>query len=205
MDSAGASLWIEATHWAARGILVLLVVLSIWSVATMIKCHRIIRAARGGSGGGDLFAELQKLLRERNMSSALSCSGSSIYAGVLKELSGVTQEPTLIDRAVKSLLVLKRTQIEEGLTILATLGSNAPFIGLFGTVLGIIQAFGALGAQQSNASTVMVGISEALVATAVGLFVAIPAVIAFNFLSRQLRVLMTNCESLRDLYISKLK
>jgi biopolymer transport protein ExbB len=66
---------------------------------------------------------------------------------------------------------------------LATVGSNAPFIGLFGTVLGIIRAFRDLSADMANASSaVMAGISEALVATAVGLVVAIPAVIAFNAL-----------------------
>jgi biopolymer transport protein ExbB len=106
---------------------------------------------------------------------------------------------------VKSVLTLKRTEIESGLTVLATLGANAPFIGLFGTVLGIIQAFGALGSSQSTGTSVMTGISEALIATAVGLFVAIPAVIAFNFFSRSLRVLISNCEALRDVYIAKSK
>lgn len=204
MNSAEAPLWIEATHWAAHGVLFLLLALSIWSVATMIQCHRLIRVATGGKSGRDLFGEFQKIIRDRNVSNGSTAGSDSLYGEVMKEIIAVDQQPMQIDRSVKSLLVAKRTQIEKGLTVLATLGSNAPFIGLFGTVLGIIQAFGALGAQQSNASSVMVGISEALVATAVGLFVAIPAVIAFNFFSRRLRVLITNCETLRDLYISKM-
>ncbi len=73
----------------------------------------------------------------------------------------------------------------ERLGLLATLGSNAPFIGLFGTVLGVIDAFGELGNDMANAGSGLMGaISEALVATGVGLFVAIPAVIAYNWFSR---------------------
>ena len=205
MNSTDVPLWITATHWSARLVLVVLIGLSAWSIATMIQCYRKIQEALGGKEHKSLFNQLQSLVRDRKLSEAIKLSAPSFYQPLLQELSAGTQEPQLIDRSIKSLLVTKRTQIEESLTILATLGSNAPFIGLFGTVLGIIQAFGALGSNQSNASSVMVGISEALVATAVGLFVAIPAVIAFNFLSRQLRVLMTNCESLRDLYISKIR
>jgi biopolymer transport protein ExbB len=74
---------------------------------------------------------------------------------------------------------------------LGTLGNNAPFIGLFGTVLGIIRAFADLAvankAGTNTAGTVMAGISEALVATAVGLFVAIPAVLAYNIFQRLLK------------------
>ena len=72
---------------------------------------------------------------------------------------------------------------------MATLGSNAPFIGLFGTVLGIIEAFFALSADQMGSERVMSAISEALIATAAGLFVAIPALIAFNSFSNRLRMI----------------
>jgi biopolymer transport protein ExbB len=96
--------------------------------------------------------------------------------------------------------------MERGLTVLATLGSNAPFIGLFGTVLGIISAFAALGGTtQGGANSVMSGISEALVATAIGLLVAIPAVVAYNVFSRRIRVLLQECESLKDYYLSRRK
>lgn len=84
----------------------------------------------------------------------------------------------------------ERNAAERGLVILGTLGNNAPFIGLFGTVLGIIKAFHDLAVSSSQGpSAVMAGISEALVATAVGILVAIPAVIAFNLCQRQIRVL----------------
>ena len=90
--------------------------------------------------------------------------------------------------AISSAIERRRLQYEKGLFILGTLGNNAPFIGLFGTVLGIIRAFADLSASsKAGAQTVMAGISEALVATAVGLFVAIPAVLAFNIFQRLLK------------------
>ena len=90
--------------------------------------------------------------------------------------------------AISSVIERRRLQYEKGLFILGTLGNNAPFIGLFGTVLGIIRAFADLSASsKAGAQTVMAGISEALVATAVGLFVAIPAVLAFNIFQRLLK------------------
>jgi biopolymer transport protein ExbB/TolQ len=193
--------WITATHWASRSVLVILVLLSIWSVGTMIQCHRLLQRAQGGKDGDALFTRLFEQLRAGRVDKG---EDSSLYQAVLNEAADY-KEPLKIDRSVKSLLTLRKTEIERGLTILATLGSNAPFVGLFGTVLGIIQAFGALGTSQNTGTSVMSGISEALVATAVGLFVAIPAVIAFNFFSRGLRVVLSNCEALRDLYIANLK
>ena len=94
--------------------------------------------------------------------------------------------------------------MEKGLNVLATLGSNAPFIGLFGTVLGIIQSFGILSSQQGSAMTaVMLGLAEALIATALGLFVAIPAVVAYNYFGQRMRNITLEANSLRDLFLSK--
>lgn len=79
-----------------------------------------------------------------------------------------------------------RFYLEAKLGILATFGNNAPFIGLFGTVLGVIQAFHAIGNSRTfDVQPIMQGISEALVATAAGLFVAIPCVMAYNYFSRR--------------------
>jgi biopolymer transport protein ExbB len=93
-----------------------------------------------------------------------------------------------VAEAISSVIEKRRLSYESGLFILGTLANNAPFIGLFGTVLGIIRAFADLStASKAGAQTVMAGISEALVATAVGLFVAIPAVLAFNVFQRLLK------------------
>ena len=87
-------------------------------------------------------------------------------------------------------LDLKLT-LEKRLGILATFGNNAPFIGLFGTVLGVIKAFYDLGVSSDfGIKVVMQGISEALVATAMGLFVAIPSVIAYNYFVRKIKTLL---------------
>ena len=88
---------------------------------------------------------------------------------------------------------------------LATVGSNAPFIGLLGTVFGIMKAFNDLGVSQGDAASVMVGIAEALVATAVGLFVAIPAVVAYNIYQKQVKQVMQNLETVRELSLAYAK
>ena len=88
-----------------------------------------------------------------------------------------------------------RLMQDKFLAYLGTLGNNAPFIGLFGTVLGIIKAFHDLSLNATGgASAVMSGISEALVATAVGLFVAIPAVVAYNYFLREVKKNITGAE-----------
>ena len=88
-----------------------------------------------------------------------------------------------------------KLRLERGLSLLGTLGSNAPFIGLFGTVLGIIKTFHDLQNKQAQGlNSIMSGISEALVATGVGLLVAIPAVIGYNFYSRRVRTLTGQME-----------
>ena len=102
--------------------------------------------------------------------------------------------------AVEEILIGKKIsekfRMESKLVILGTLGNNAPFIGLFGTVLGIIKAFHDLAvAANPNPSVVMAGVSEALVATAVGLLVAIPAVIAYNYFQRRVKEFVTQMEA----------
>jgi biopolymer transport protein ExbB len=94
-----------------------------------------------------------------------------------------------VSEVVNARLERARLEYERRLAFLGTLGNNAPFIGLFGTVLGIIRAFADLAAHPgaAGAGSVMAGISEALVATAVGLAVALPAVVSFNLFQRWLR------------------
>jgi biopolymer transport protein ExbB/TolQ len=100
----------------------------------------------------------------------------------------------------------ERARFSRGLNWLATIGSTAPFIGLFGTVLGIIRAFRDMaGDIQGGASTVMAGISEALVTTAVGLLVAIPALIAYNAFAAALKKRIGNTDSLSRTLTSHLK
>jgi biopolymer transport protein ExbB len=104
----------------------------------------------------------------------------------------------VVEEMMASRKVAERLRFERYLMILGTMGNNAPFFGLFGTVLGIIKAFhdlGQAGSSAAGATTVMSGISEALVATAIGLLVAIPAVVAFNHFAREIRVLTADMEN----------
>jgi biopolymer transport protein ExbB len=98
-----------------------------------------------------------------------------------------------------------RQEHERNLVVLGTLGNNAPFIGLFGTVLGIIRAFKDLSLDtDAGEQAVMAGISEALVATAVGLLVAIPAVVAFNFFNRRVRAAVTTSDAIAHVVLGEL-
>jgi biopolymer transport protein ExbB len=200
--------WIVAVQWLSWSVLALLVALSLWSVATMLRCSRLLNKADGRPGeGDDALGHVSQWIESRQwqLFREWAAKGETLHAGTARViLQTASNEASRIDRAVKSYLSLERNRLEQGLTVLATLGSNAPFIGLFGTVLGIIQAFGALAAHQTNAADIMVGISEALVATAVGLFVAIPAVVAFNVFTRKLRAIIVKSEALKDHYISKI-
>lgn len=195
------SAWIVLTEWVSRLVLLLLFGLSIWSVSIMIDRYKLFKIFEKEGA----LEEARKLIQAKNWRGLqdLLAKNQGLKAELLKAaLLTQTAEYEPIDRSVRAFLSDERVKMERGLTTLATLGANAPFIGLFGTVLGIIQAFGALASSQSSTASVMTGISEALIATAVGLFVAIPAVVAYNVFSRKMRVLLSECESLKDYYIA---
>jgi len=112
--------------------------------------------------------------------------------GLSTELGGVAN----VERAMRRAASEQITKLERALTFLATTASAAPFIGLFGTVWGIMNAFIGLGVTQtSSIQAVAPGISEALIATATGLFAAIPAVVAYNHFARQIRVLSVEMDN----------
>ena len=114
--------------------------------------------------------------------------------------------PDAAEEAIAGTIVFEKARLDRFLIVLGTTGSNAPFIGLFGTVLGIIKAFNDLANMDAEgASAVMAGISEALVATAIGLIVAIPAVVLYNFFQRLIKAQMARVESLSHLVLARLK
>lgn len=109
------------------------------------------------------------------------------------------------EKAMEGTATAEKLRMERGLSYLATVGANAPFIGLFGTVLGVIQAFNDLKESTEAAKQAVMGsISEALVATAVGLAVAIPAVVLFNMFSRAVKARLSRSESLADLVLARM-
>ena len=111
-----------------------------------------------------------------------------------------------LEEIFNTFALTERPALEKFLGFLATVGSNAPYVGLFGTVLGIMKAFNDLAmSPEAGQQTVMAGISMALVATAAGLFVAIPAVIAYNYYSRQVRSIFHSLDSVRELCLAYAK
>jgi biopolymer transport protein ExbB len=120
-----------------------------------------------------------------------------VNAALIREgLINYEEGPHAIEEVINGRLILERGRLERRLIILGTIGNNAPFIGLLGTVMGIIKAFHDLSVATSQGpQTVMAGISEALIATAVGLFVAIPAVILYNWLKSLSKGLLDQAEA----------
>jgi biopolymer transport protein TolQ len=118
--------------------------------------------------------------------------GGRDAAGISTELLGVES----ITRVLRRSIMEEVTRLESHLTFLATTGSTCPFIGLFGTVWGIMNAFRGIGVKSSaSIGAVASGISEALIATAFGLFAAIPAVVAYNYYLNKIRVLTTEMDN----------
>jgi biopolymer transport protein ExbB/TolQ len=125
---------------------------------------------------------------------------------VLVGLKAYQKGPESVEDLIAGALGREKSRYESRLGFLATLASNAPYIGLFGTVLGIIRSFRDLATNMSEASSaVMAGIAEALVATAAGLLVAIPAVVAYNVFRGRVKDSVTNCQMLARILLSQLK
>jgi biopolymer transport protein ExbB/TolQ len=125
---------------------------------------------------------------------------------VLEGLRNYEKGPESVEDLIAGALGHEKTRYEKRLNFLATLASNAPYIGLFGTVLGIVRSFRDLAANMAEASSaVMAGIAEALIATAVGLLVAIPAVIAFNVYKGRVKDAVTNGQLLSRILLAQLK
>jgi biopolymer transport protein TolQ len=179
-------------------VLVVLVLASVLSWAAIFDRSRVLKRARSAAdtfeqkfwSGGDLSALYRELGQEDKSLSGLA----AIFRNGFKEyvrLRKITPDDTMAvilgaERSMRVALSREMDRLESNLPFLATVGSTSPYVGLFGTVWGIMHAFHALGnVQQATLALVAPGISEALVATAIGLFAAIPAVIAFNRYSSQ--------------------
>lgn len=193
--------WITIIGLLTKLVLVLLVFLSIWSVSIMIDRKRVLEKISPQKDAETAREFIRSGDREKLL--AWANRGESLQAVAMKEALTAPQNSDAVAYSVKSFLTDRRGELNRGLSILATLGSNAPFIGLFGTVLGIIQSFGALATSGSAMNDVIFSLAEALIATAVGLFVAIPAVVSYNVFSQKIKNALSECESLRDLYLSR--
>lgn len=192
--------WILLFTWLARLVLIVLAGLSIASIALILRRRRVLLALKKETGA----EEVRRLIeaREWEKLKAWSRVNQGTRAELVKALLSVEGNEAR-ERAHRSRLLELRSTLEQGLSPLATLGSNAPFVGLFGTVLGIIQAFAILSLRGADVSGVIFSVSEALIATAVGLFVAIPAVVAYNGFTRSIREWSSECEATKEFFLSR--
>ncbi len=212
------------SHMTVLGwsVVVVLLLLSVYSIAVMIDKYRTFRTARKQSISflpefvrclkADQFAEAVEVSRAHHKSHVAKV----VIAGVQEYINdeGERMPPKArveaVHRALERSNALTAAEMKSGLGGLATIGSTAPFIGLFGTVIGIINAFqGIATSGSSGIAAVSAGISEALIATAFGLFVAIPAVMAFNYFTGmldRLEIEMSNSsDELVDYFIKRME
>jgi biopolymer transport protein ExbB len=188
-------------------ILYILIGLSLLSVAVMLE-----RLAFFGLRGISGVDELAKLLHDgdfaaasKRLVSARGMEGEVIRAA----LAAAPEGPEAVQEVIAGGIVRQRMYYERFLAFLGTLGNNAPFVGLLGTVLGIIRAFQDLastapGQSAQGLTKVIPGISQALVATAIGLFVALPAVVTFNGYQRWLRAIVSRTNTLGHALVANL-
>ena len=200
-------LFLKLTYVGAEWVMWILLLLSIISIALMVE--RWLYFMRTKIDSDELAARLDEQLRARNLQGAwnlvkdthtYAIESAVVAAGLIALRNGAQAAA----EAMLSVKARMRPALDANLSILATIGANAPFIGLMGTVLGIIRAAHDLTQEATNSSpnTVMAGVFEALVATAVGLFVAIPAVVAFNLFQRTVRKRIAQTDSLAHLVLS---
>lgn len=201
-----------------QAVMLILAIMSIaaWTVA-IAKSYQVKKSQQIASHFEQDFWEAQDLTnlyykveatREDSEGMAL------IFADGFKEFmrlqkQGVNTSTDLLSgsqRAMKIAFSRQADVLEQRLSLLATVGSSAPYIGLFGTVWGVMHAFQSLGdVQNATLATVAPGISEALIATALGLFAAIPAVIAYNRLSNKVDRLLAEYENFAEGFMSILQ
>ena len=189
----------------AEWVMFVLIACSVWSLAIIVD-----RGIYFFKLGGD-FGEFVKSLTERlNSGESLDkvaawCSGQKLLEANVAAVGLERANDSLraVEESMNATMIAARTKMDRGLTVLGTLGNNTPYIGLFGTVIGIIQAFHALATSKAaGPEVVMASISEALVATAVGLMVTIPSVFAYNFLGRTIKRKVANSQATASIVLT---
>jgi biopolymer transport protein ExbB/biopolymer transport protein TolQ len=210
--------------WVAKGVAFILVIMSMWSFGVAIERIYTFTQARNQSKA--YAPQVAKHLKDGRLKDAIALSASKnfryshlakvVLAGLQEfqfqqESGGTLSREDLVDsvrRSIQRATALTQSDLKKGVNTLATIGTTAPFVGLLGTVVGVITAFQGIAASGSGGiGAVSAGIAEALVETALGLIVAIPAVWFYNYLTGRLdyfNVEMDNSSSeLVDYFIKK--
>jgi biopolymer transport protein TolQ len=208
IDFSLVALFLRAT-FTVKVVMIMLLVSSFWSWAVIVQKHILFRKARGEASVFDrAFWSGEPLdeLFEKIGPTPDGASGKIFAAGMLEWRRSHRQDGGLIagaqariDRSMDVAIAKESESLNSGLSFLATVGSTAPFIGLFGTVWGIKHSFEQIAiSQNTNLAVVAPGIAEALLATAVGLIAAIPAVVFYNKLNADAERIIGGYEAFAD-------
>ena len=194
----------EVAHEVTLWILVIISILSVtFILERWVFLHKVSRNTR------DVIFRIREILQSHNLDEIeeISRKRESIEGNALNHGLKYAKKNGFqgLEEVLNSYFLMEKSKLERFLNFLATVGSNAPFIGLLGTVFGVMDAFRELASQQGDASAVMLGVSKALVATAVGLLVALPAIVAYNAFQKQIRNILQSFESVRDLCLAYAK
>lgn len=194
--------------FADQIVLTVLVIMSIVSVAMIFE--RYLSLSKISKNSFEIRQKIKALLIDNNLKGFedLAKQTDSLEGrAAAQALRHINERGTSgFEEVYNSFVLSEKPDLEKYLGVLATIASNAPFIGLLGTVLGIMKAFNDLAmASDAGQKTVMAGISVALIATAAGLFVAIPAGIFFNYYTRKVRAVITSLESVKELGLAYAK
>src|SRR6059058_3778588 len=219
MDMSLGALWVSMST-AAKGIVIVMIIMSVYSIWVMIE--RFITFQQAKNQSLKLLGALSNVLTRGDYQQAIDITkkykqshlAKVISAGLL-EFEAVRRDKRSTDpelaieasrQGMDRTAMITIAELKENLGVLATIGATAPFVGLFGTVVGIINAFSKMATSGGGIASVSAGISEALVTTAFGLFVAIPAVWAYNYFQNRIdrfTVEMSNSGSEMAIYFLK--
>ncbi len=196
-------------------VMIMLLLASVLSWVMIFQRQSVLSKARKSLRGFEerfwSGVDLGQLFREVNQQPNSDCGAENIFRAGIKEYTRLTQQEGYdpdsvmdgVERSMRVALAREEDKLERHLPFLATVGSTSPYVGLFGTVWGIMNSFrGLANVHQATLASVAPGISEALIATAIGLFAAIPAVIAYNRYSAQVEYLLGNYETFADEFSS---
>jgi biopolymer transport protein ExbB/TolQ len=187
---------------SAASILYFMGFLSVASVAIMIERYFALKRISSQSNG--VARGFKSVIATQNLEqiAEMSKDGESLEGRALGHgLDFVRNHGANgLDELFNSFKAIEKPALEKNLNILGTIASNAPYVGLLGTVMGIMKAFNDLATAPGQGNeVVMAGIAHALVSTAIGLAVAIPAVVAFNFFQKKVGLVLSNIDAARDL------
>lgn len=187
---------------SANFILYFMGFLSIVSLSIILE--RFISIRKISKNSQKIGEQFKKVIETQDLDKvvALTSHDQSVEGRALQYgLNHITKNSANgLDELFSSYKIMEKPKLEGNLYILGTIASNAPYIGLLGTVMGIMKAFNDLGNNPGSGNeVVMVGIGHALVSTAVGLALAIPAVVAFNYFQKKVSLILANIDATKDL------